>query len=36
VRDDAGKLLFVTDTRHAVLTNGAGNTVDIVMVDAGR
>jgi putative lipoprotein len=27
----AGTLLFVTDTRHPVLTQGGGNAVDIVM-----
>jgi putative lipoprotein len=32
VRDASGKLLFVTDTRHSVLTHGAGDKVDIVMI----
>ena len=36
VRDDTGKLLFVTDTRHTVLTNGAGEHVDIVMIGVAR
>lgn len=36
IRDETGRLLFVTDTRHTVLTQGAGSTVDIVMVGAGR
>ncbi|WP_395676259.1 YbaY family lipoprotein [Inquilinus sp.] len=30
----AGTLLFVTDTRHPVLTQGGGNAVDIVMTKA--
>jgi putative lipoprotein len=28
----AGTLLFTTDTRHPVLTQGAGNTAEIVMI----
>ncbi|MGH7026985.1 YbaY family lipoprotein [Brevundimonas sp.] len=32
IRDPAGALRFTTDTRHAVLTNGAPNKVDIMMV----
>lgn len=32
VRDPAGALRFTTDTRHSVLTNGAPNKVDIMMV----
>ena len=32
IRDPAGALRFTTDTRHAVLTNGAPNEVEIVMV----
>lgn len=32
IRDAAGALRFTTDTRHAVLTNGAPATADIVMV----
>lgn len=36
IRDDAGKLWFVTDTRHTVLTNGAGDSVDIVMTGVAR
>ena len=34
IRDPEGRLRFVTDTRHAVLTNGAPADVDIVMVAA--
>ncbi|WP_313002498.1 YbaY family lipoprotein [Brevundimonas sp.] len=32
IRDPAGALRFTTDTRHSVLTNGAANKVDIMMV----
>lgn len=32
VRDPAGALRFTTDTRHSVLTNGAPNKADIIMV----
>lgn len=32
IRDEAGALRFTTDTRHAVLTNGAPNRADIVLV----
>ena len=32
IRDPAGALRFTTDTRHSVLTNGAPNKVDIMMV----
>lgn len=32
IRDAAGALRFTTDTRHAVLTQGAPATADIVMV----
>ncbi|MET4684573.1 YbaY family lipoprotein [Brevundimonas faecalis] len=32
IRDPAGALRFTTDTRHSVLTQGASNKVDIVMV----
>ena len=32
IRDPAGALRFTTDTRHAVLTQGAPATADIVMV----
>ena len=32
IRDEAGALRFTTDTRHAVLTNGAPTTADIVLV----
>ena len=32
IRDPAGALRFTTDTRHSILTNGAGNKVDIMMV----
>lgn len=32
LRDPNGRLRFTTDTRHEVLTRGAPNTADIVMV----
>jgi len=32
IRDPAGALRFTTDTRHSVLTNGAPNKADIIMV----
>ena len=32
IRDPAGALRFTTDTRHSVLTNGASNKVDVMMV----
>jgi putative lipoprotein len=32
IRDPAGALRFTTDTQHRVLTNGAPNRVDIVLV----
>lgn len=32
IRDAGGALRFTTDTRHAVLTNGAPNRADIVLV----
>ncbi|MGH7018926.1 MAG: YbaY family lipoprotein [Brevundimonas sp.] len=32
IRDPAGALRFTTDTRHSVLTQGAPNKADIVMV----
>ena len=32
IRDPAGSLRFTTDTRHSVLTQGASNKVDIMMV----
>ena len=32
IRDPAGALRFTTDTRHSVLTRGAPNSVEIVMV----
>lgn len=32
IRDPQGALRFTTDTRHAVLTNGAPSDVDIVLV----
>lgn len=32
IRDPAGALRFTTDTRHAVLTQGAGTRADIVLV----
>lgn len=32
IRDPAGALKFTTDTRHAVLTHGAGARADIVLV----
>lgn len=31
IRDEAGRLRFTTDTRHAVLTQGAPSSVEIVM-----
>jgi putative lipoprotein len=32
IRDPSGALRFTTDTRHSVLTRGAPNAVDIVMI----
>ena len=32
IRDPAGALRFTTDTRHSILTNGAPNTANIMMV----
>ncbi len=32
IRDPGGALRFTTDTRHSVLTQGASNKVDIIMV----
>lgn len=32
IRDPAGALRFTTDTRHSILTNGAPNKADIIMV----
>ena len=32
IRDPSGALRFTTDTRHSVLTRGAPNSVEIVMV----
>lgn len=32
IRDPSGALRFTTDTRHAILTNGAPATADIVLV----
>ena len=32
IRDASGALRFTTDTRHSVLTNGAPNKVDVMMV----
>lgn len=32
IRDTSGALRFTTDTRHSVLTRGAPNAVDIVMI----
>ena len=32
IRDPAGALRFTTDTRHSVLTQGASNKADIIMV----
>ena len=32
IRDETGRLRFTTDTRHAVLTQGAPSSVEIVMV----
>lgn len=34
IRDAAGVLVFVTDTRHAVLTNGAPTSAEIVLKSA--
>jgi putative lipoprotein len=34
IRDAAGRLVFVTDTRHAVLTQGAPASADIVLKSA--
>ena len=34
IRDAAGALVFVTDTRHAVLTNGAPASAEIVLKSA--
>lgn len=34
VRDAAGALVFVTDTRHAILTNGAPASAEIVLKSA--
>ncbi|QSF53260.1 YbaY family lipoprotein [Brevundimonas fontaquae] len=34
IRDAAGALVFVTDTRHAVLTNGAPASTEIVLKSA--
>lgn len=31
IRDPSGALVFVTDTRHAILTNGAPTSAEIVM-----
>ncbi|MGA0546279.1 YbaY family lipoprotein [Brevundimonas sp. VNH65] len=36
IRDPAGGLRFVTDTRHSVLTQGAGSTAEIVLRAAGN
>jgi putative lipoprotein len=33
--EDAGKLLFISDTRHAVITRGAPTNVDIVVRQVG-
>jgi putative lipoprotein len=33
--EDAGKLLFITDTRYAVITRGAPNRVDMVLRPVG-
>lgn len=32
IRDPAGSLRFTTDTRHSILTNGAPNTANIMMI----
>ena len=32
IRDPAGALRFTTDTRHSILTNGAPNTANIMMI----
>lgn len=34
IRDAAGALVFVTDTRHAILTNGAPASAEIVLKSA--
>lgn len=34
IRDPAGALRFTTDTRHAVLTQGAPNRADIILIGA--
>ncbi len=34
IRDPSGRLVFVTDTRHTVLTNGAPPSADIVLKSA--
>lgn len=34
IRDAAGTLVFVTDTRHAILTNGAPASAEIVLKSA--
>lgn len=34
IRDPSGRLVFVTDTRHAILTNGAPASADIVLKSA--
>lgn len=36
IRDAAGGLRFVTDTRHPVLTQGAGANVEVVLRAAGN
>ena len=36
IRDPSGALRFVTDTRYSVLTQGAGNSADIVLKAVGN
>lgn len=36
IHDEDGNLLFVTDERHAVLTGGEGDKVEIVLTHAAR
>ena len=36
IRDPAGGLRFVTDTRYSVLTQGAGSTAEIILRAAGN
>ena len=36
IHDADGNLRFTTDTRHSVLTHGASNSVNIVLIGVGR